>query len=244
MTPLPSMDVVFGPPSEPIDVELFLRSARANAADATAIATLAECSVIDLQTSLFNVWNNPRLSFYLSRRHELAIESTLSHPRPTKKGRKMLPTDPDKLLPELVSVQKDLDNVRLESWELQPGSAAFVRTPRNSDYNVLRQAKLSNESPVQPGTQAIVTASVYRRVTWNSNLVSRISQHALLSSQTLGQLFDIIPCPSKEIPREIIQDGDVVGYVPDEPSDNNRGCVICIDGYAYGDGQSGGDYAE
>ena len=91
--------------------------------------------------------------------------------------------------------------------------------------------------------RAIVTASVYKKTDWNSGLVTRISQHALLSSQTLGQLFDAIPCPSKEIPQQIIQDDKVIGYSENEAAAAN-GCVICIEGYAYGDGNSGSDYAE
>ena len=69
-----------------------------------------------------------------------------------------------------------------------------------------------------------------------------MSQHALLCSQTLGQLFDVIPCSSKETPQEIIQDGTVVGYVSNDTT-TNSGCVICIEGCAYGDGYGDDDYA-
>ena len=69
-----------------------------------------------------------------------------------------------------------------------------------------------------------------------------MSQHALLSSQTLGQLFDVIPCSSKETPREIIRDGKDVGYTPNEAATND-GCVICVEGCAYGDGHGDNDYA-
>jgi snRNA-activating protein complex subunit 3 len=94
---------------------------------------------------------------------------------------------------------------------------------------------------------AIVTASVYKKTDYNPGLVTRISQHALLSSQTLGQLFDAIPCPSKEIPRQITRDGKVTGYTENDTTTTTTaadGCVICIEGFAYGDGNSGSNYAE
>jgi hypothetical protein len=69
-----------------------------------------------------------------------------------------------------------------------------------------------------------------------------MSQHALLSSQTLGQLFDVIPCSSKETPQEIVQDGTVVGYASNDTA-TDSGCVICIEGCAYGDGYGDDDYA-
>ena len=65
----------------------------------------------------------------------------------------------------------------------------------------------------------------------------------MLSSQTLGDLFEAIPCTSNELPEEIIADERVVGYDNDQPT-SSRGCVICIEGMAYGDGQSEVDYAE
>jgi len=118
-----------------------------------------------------------------------------------------------------------------------------MRTPRNTDYNVLRQPKALSDVEAAEVMHAVVTASVYKKTEWNPGLVTRISQHALLSSQTLGHLFDVIPCPSKEMPQQIIQDGKVIGYTENEAVADD-GCVICIEGYAYGDGDSGGDYAD
>lgn len=92
------------------------------------------------------------------------------------------------------------------------------------------------------GAPAIIVVSVYERTRWNTGLLTRMSQHALLSSQTLGQLFDVIPCSSKETPREIIRDGKDVGYTSNEAATND-GCVICVEGCAYGDGHGDNDYA-
>jgi snRNA-activating protein complex subunit 3 len=89
--------------------------------------------------------------------------------------------------------------------------------------------------------------TVYNRLSWGYNLLSRCSQHALLASQTLGDLFEVIPCTSNELPAERIADGEVVGYeIPTKESARrgSSGCVICVEGKAYGDGMSENDYAE
>jgi snRNA-activating protein complex subunit 3 len=92
-------------------------------------------------------------------------------------------------------------------------------------------------------SEALVTITIYNRVTWSHGLLSRASQHVLLASQTLGDLFDVIPCSSNELLEEIIEDDRVVGY-----SDSSKSCssgfAICIENVVYGDGQSEVDYAE
>jgi snRNA-activating protein complex subunit 3 len=73
-----------------------------------------------------------------------------------------------------------------------------------------------------------------------------MSQHAILSSQSIGDMFEVIPCVSNEIPREVTDDeGNVTGYEPASAEDPAfTGCVVCIEGVAYGDGQSEEDYSE
>ena len=52
-----------------------------------------------------------------------------------------------------------------------------------------------------------------------------------------------MPCPSKEQPGEIRDaDGSLTGY--DLKAPDTAGCVICVSGYAYGDGLEVEDYAE
>lgn len=87
-----------------------------------------------------------------------------------------------------------------------------------------------------------MTVSVYNRLAWSYNFVYRSSQHAVLSSNTLGELYDVIPCPSNEIPDERTVDGAFVGYEPG-PSKRPGGRVIVIEGTAYGDGSTETDYA-
>jgi len=88
---------------------------------------------------------------------------------------------------------------------------------------------------------AVVTLSVYNRVAWSYNFVYRSSQHAVLSSNTLGELYDVIPCPSNELPDESTVDGAFVGY-ESGPSKHPSGYVIVIEDTAYGDNSTENDY--
>ena len=106
--------------------------------------------------------------------------------------------------------------------------------------------KCSTDDISRATESAILTISVLQRVSWSHNFISRLSQHALLSSQTLGDLFETIPCPSNELPSEILNEDGRYTY---EGGSNNApppssGYVICINGVAYGDGMSEVDYAE
>ncbi len=87
-----------------------------------------------------------------------------------------------------------------------------------------------------------MTVSVYNRLTWSYNYVYRSSQHVVLSSNTLGELYNVIPCPSKELPGECTVDGLLVGY-ESGPSKYPSRYVVVIEGTAYGDGLTENDYA-
>ena len=97
---------------------------------------------------------------------------------------------------------------------------------------------------------ALVFVTVYNRQSWGQKILSRSSQHVLLSSQTLGDLYEVIPCTSNELPAEIVDEsGAIVGYKEcrednDMAVDKNGGAVVCIEDVLYGDGESGDDYAE
>jgi len=81
---------------------------------------------------------------------------------------------------------------------------------------------------------------------YKQSVSARNSQHALLSSQTLGDLFECIPCPSNEMRKERYEDDEMVGYDIDDQGilGGSSGAVICIQGLAYGDGQKEEDYAD
>jgi snRNA-activating protein complex subunit 3 len=87
-----------------------------------------------------------------------------------------------------------------------------------------------------------VFVTVYDRLSWGHKLLSRSSQHVLLSTHTLGDMFDGIPCPSNEIPENTCSEtGGTWGQISVRGS---SGSVICLEDVAYGDGQSEEDYAE
>lgn len=65
----------------------------------------------------------------------------------------------------------------------------------------------------------------------------------MLSSQTIGDLYDVILCSSNELLSEITREDETIGYNSDEIA-LHRGAVICIEDVAHGDGQSEEDYSE
>lgn len=87
---------------------------------------------------------------------------------------------------------------------------------------------------------------MYTRLSWNTQL-ARLSQHAVLASQTLGDLYDVIPCAANEIPGDDSQSQSQSQKGWDERDGEeglHKGAVVCIEGVAYGDGQSEEDYSE
>ena len=138
----------------------------------------------------------------------------------------------------------------------------FIRAPKQADHNALNetvcvnrrshsslrytnidlQKLLSFGDASERTQQALIFATVYNSLPWGHRLLSRCSEHVLLSSQSLGDLFDCIPCISNELPEESIQDGTTSWKEPTVRE--STGAVICIEDIAYGDGQSEHDYSE
>lgn len=109
--------------------------------------------------------------------------------------------------------------------------------------NSLKKKTRTDDGRLLPDTpQAVITVTVHNKLSWRQTHVSRSSKHVILSSQTLGDLFESIPCTTNEITEEILDDDRVTAYRDDVPT--RPGCVICIEGLAYGDGESELDYAE
>ncbi|KAF8070630.1 snRNA-activating protein of 50kDa MW C terminal-domain-containing protein [Lyophyllum atratum] len=236
-----TIESLFGPPSDPIDIRAFVQAAAELNSDdsSTHTPSLAdECSVSDLHDSLFDAWNNPTLSAYLSKDHDHTLTSLFSTTKTSKPKRKINLPDPDSLPANVAALQRSLDAVKLNSWKLKADSASFIRPSKNADQNVLAQvpsAHLSDE------ISAIITVTVHNRSAWSSGYTHRSSQHVLLSSQSLGDLFDVIPCISNEITAEDSMD---TRESESRRSKDDDGCVICIEGVAYGDGYTKDDYAQ
>ena len=66
----------------------------------------------------------------------------------------------------------------------------------------------------------------------------------MLSSQTIGDFFDVIPCHSNEIPAEARNDDGITVWTPSNATSGSTGAVVYIEGSLYGDGQSEKDYSE
>ncbi|OCH95162.1 hypothetical protein OBBRIDRAFT_768316 [Obba rivulosa] len=265
----------FGPASEPIVIPQFLEATSDISLESHSVAGLpntsvpagvarlwnelssaeqiavgTECrydSVDDLEGTLHDALNNPRSMAYVTKSHEVLVQSIYDTADTSKKKRKrtVLP-DTTQGHPDALALKAKLDHVMLKCWPLTQHAASFIRPPKHSDHNTLTDVKkLVGLSNPPSEHEALVFVTVYDKLSWGHKLLSRSSQHVLLSSQTLGDLFEAIPCCSNEIPESRTSDaGRVTGYDPAQSSRGSAGCVICINGTAYGDGQSEEDYSD
>ena len=226
----------------------------------------------DLKTSLEDVLNNPRLAAHVLKNHELtvnAIHESADTSGKRKRRRMNLP-EPALEHPEVTALQRKLDAVKLKSWPFLLDSAAFLRGPRFTDLNpftepVRRQKPpaagrwffsveayfCSRQKPtsapnaviVSSNDVAVLTMTVYYRLPYRLTAVARSSQHAALSSQSLGDLVNCIPCVSNEMPEEVYEDDELIGYDP-KIIQKNTGAVVLIEGVLYGDDEGEQDYAK
>lgn len=214
-----------------------------------AIST--ECCVDDLKSSLHHVLADPRLITHVTKSHEAVVHSIYetADPSSRRKRRRTTLPEPAQEHADVSALRQELDAVKLNSWPLTMHSASFIRPPKHSDRNTLTHAKrFKTSSWTQNTHEALLFVSIYNHLSWGHRQLFRSSQHVLSSSQTLGDLFEVIPCHSNEIPKEIQDDsGERIGYeMPTARTVREAcsGCVICIEGVAYGDGQNMVDYAE
>ncbi|KAJ3724718.1 snRNA-activating protein of 50kDa MW C terminal-domain-containing protein [Lentinula raphanica] len=248
----------FGPSSETVDVMKFSQEANAIShsvqsspgpeVDQASIA--AECSVADIQNSLMDVWQNPMLSAYLYRSSDVAIASLHGSTSKLAKTRKRsaASSESQNELQEVRELQSKLDAIPLSSWKLQPDAVLFTRPPRNADYNTLTAVKTSDTDMDAPSagidSHVLITFTTHFKVQWRSSVLSKCSQHVMMASQTLGDLFEVMPCVSNELPEEVLEDGKVVSYKETNGMHGSSGCVIVVNDVAYGDGLNEEDYAD
>ncbi|KAF9263336.1 hypothetical protein L218DRAFT_927869 [Marasmius fiardii PR-910] len=242
----------FGPLSEQIDIGKFIKNASEVKSRTTIVyedsqesrdSLAEECSVEDIKSSIFNVWNDPQSSVYLCKEHETTINCLYGNSK-SARPRKKDTTESQSLSQAIVGLQSKLDRISLASWKLPPQASLFIRAPKNSDLNIYSGVKktFQDESPEDLSPQAIITYSVHNRLLWRSSHLTRSSQHRVQSSQTLGDLVEAIPCESNELPAEKRDGSRIVGYDSDTPMTGSHGAVICINGLAYGDGMTENDY--
>ncbi|KIK67209.1 hypothetical protein GYMLUDRAFT_37277 [Collybiopsis luxurians FD-317 M1] len=129
-----------------------------------------------------------------------------------------------------------------------PDSALFTRPPRNPDFNTLTSIKTTDtDMDAQldtDGSQILITVTAHSKVQWRTSILNKTSQHVLQASQSLGDLFEAIPCVSNELPEEILEDDQVTGYKEVGGINGSSGCVMIINDLAFGDGLNEEDYAD
>lgn len=263
----------FGPPSECIKISDFLHEVAAleqsshkvfaqsadslgdvaqNAwtalSDERRASIEAECGVQDVRKALGDVITEPRLMAHVMRSHELFTHSIYETAEVSgrKKRKRLTVEEPAEEHPQVTSLRRSLEGVRLRCWPLTLHSALFIRPPKQSDHNTLTSTKYlslsvsTTQEAANRSSEALLFVTVYDRLTWGHKLISRSSQHVLLSSHTLGDMFDSIPCTSNEMP-ERQPDGS---WTDAPAAGGGSGAVIFLEDTAYGDGLSDKDYSD
>ncbi|KAF9529172.1 snRNA-activating protein of 50kDa MW C terminal-domain-containing protein [Crepidotus variabilis] len=222
-----TLESLFGPPSELIDIGKFVGCAlnQDQARDEGERDNVAheiedECSVDGIRESLFNVWNNPLLAAHLGKGHDKAVSNFHVSANLTKRTRKAEKSVSSTFSSGVEELQQSLDAVELKAFRLNTDSILFMRTSKNSDYNVLEKKGPVKTSDGAKGSQdVIITLSVYDKVAWAASYVKRSSQMSFCSSQTLEDVYRSIPCLTKEMPS---------GYDP-----STSGCLLYLEGKVY-----------
>ncbi|KAH9858712.1 snRNA-activating protein of 50kDa MW C terminal-domain-containing protein [Lenzites betulinus] len=281
LTPGQAHEAYVGPPSEPVDVAAFVKTASklqdgsegqcplpvySQSADALSAemtrmwSTLSEdeqerikneCCVDDLRTTLEETIVNPVLMGHVTRTHESTVHAIYETAEPSsrKKRKRTTLADPEEEHSDVAALRAELDATQLKCWPLTVHAASFIRPPRQPDHNTLLQVKKLGSAQAQP-RDAVIHVTVYNRQSWGQRVLSRTSQHVLLSSQTLGDLYAAIPCCSKDLPIEIREGtGRISGYKEDTREedmvlDMNAGAVMCVEGVLYGQGEVTDEYPE
>lgn len=189
---------------------------------------------------------------------------------PAPKGRKRkrhIAPEGSESTPEVIQLQEKLDAVNLRCWGLTVESALCMRAAKNSDYNALDAPKesgagilhgdvsatrsstpdsLRSASPdASSYPNAVISLTVYNRITYLPSCLTRSSQHAVLSTQTLGDLLRVLPCASSNMPQEELDaEGDLSGYNVADQTREHAGCLFAIEDLIYGDRRETADYAE
>ncbi|KAJ8584339.1 hypothetical protein M405DRAFT_875659 [Rhizopogon salebrosus TDB-379] len=263
-------DSHFGPPSQPINVsDEFLQQAGPSLLPAhpaweqlsheqkDAVEAEVTASISELKSSLEQVWDDPILSAHLLRQHESTVASVHDQadaPGTRKRKRKrLIAPEGGESAPGVSQLQDKLDAVDLRCWGLTVESALCIRAAKNSDYNALDTIKKTGSDSLRspsldaPSYQdAIISLTVYNRIPYLPSCLTRSSQHAVLSTQTLDDLLRAIPCASSNMPVENLDaEEDVSGYsLNDHEGEQHSGCLFYIEGLVYGDGRGHTDYAE
>ncbi|KXN91049.1 snRNA-activating protein complex subunit 3 [Leucoagaricus sp. SymC.cos] len=226
----------FGPESELIDVEEVswtvpedktasahqLAQRWASISEDRKIVLASECSIQDLKATLQETWADPTMSSYLLKDHDrIAATISIGFNKDGKATRRGQISAPDTLHLEIRALHSSINSIKLSSWTYPTEAVAFVRTPRNSDqnaYDKLKSHETSRTKAIVNEQEAIMIVTIFNK--------------------TLGDLCKAIPCAPYAACVSSSSNDSAYNYVVEEDS----GCVVCIEGTAYGDGREG-DYA-
>ncbi|KAF9510640.1 hypothetical protein BS47DRAFT_1487381 [Hydnum rufescens UP504] len=137
---------------------------------------------------------------------------------------------------EIDKLRELMSCINLKCWTIPAEAAFYSHSHKTDDENSLLSLQV-----------AVIAFTNYARSGTHSNGFRRFTQHLILSTQTLGDIYDCIPCQRKHLPNEIYgPDGHtLIGYDANTSYDDEpKGAVICVEGVAHGDGLSRPDYAD
>ncbi|TFY69154.1 hypothetical protein EVJ58_g572 [Rhodofomes roseus] len=254
----------FGPTSEYIDIAAFL--------DATRVLLPNEASRADLSDAQLPQRNNTekawksvpsaqqaavaaecRLMAHVWRSHQATVQSIYESAESSnrRKRRKVAVPEPGDEQADVTALRHSMDNSKLKCWPLTSHAASFIRPPKHSDRNTLERAKSfgmgTDSSKVH---EALVFVTIYNKLSWGHRQLLRLSQHVLLSSQTLGDLYNVIPCESDHNDQDAGNEPthrsgeESTPNSADTAREGDSGAVMCIDNTLYGDGRAPEDCAE
>ncbi|KAH9016101.1 hypothetical protein EDB84DRAFT_1443249 [Lactarius hengduanensis] len=228
-----SHELLIGPLSELVEVGDFLRGARDNSASVFTPEPLPL-----LQQARYHIFNDPRLYVHARRVHDTSVNAIYEQAeRNTSKKRKRKPEVVSELedTPDLTALKKGLANIKSKSLPLPPEAAIFMRGPKNSDINTLAEIKYSSNGSNPAPQSTTVVVSVYNRLAWSYNVAHNMSCYVptLLKISTM-------PYPVHRM-RPLMNAWVWDRFV--NPSEAPSGCVVVIEGTAYGDGSTETNYA-
>ncbi|KAF8322065.1 hypothetical protein DL93DRAFT_2162917 [Clavulina sp. PMI_390] len=233
-----------------------------------------ECRIDDEGAEARRILKNHKLSKFLSFYHEIWRPSQrVVDVKGKKKESPEIPLNEQLKDQEIALAYEVLQSVPLRSWRTPPQASHYIRPVQNSDRNVLTSVRAnplsegdSNSSIPRRDSHetavALITYTHYTRSTAKPHPYRLISQHVALSSQTLGDIWDNLPCDHKVLPVPKVADsadagGAILEYaVPDRHGEGDedmedegddeegRGAAIVIHDVVYGDGLSKEDFAE
>ncbi|EJD52566.1 hypothetical protein AURDEDRAFT_82215 [Auricularia subglabra TFB-10046 SS5] len=191
---------------------------------------------------------NAKTYAYINRSHEenIAVLAVDSQGQPSLRGkqRKLGAQHPEPSAqdPDVQELLKRLELDPLRIFRLDANAMHYVHPPRRADLNSLVEIRSCRTNPASvSSSEVVLIISVYSTAAWHPHSHFRISQHALLGSQTLTDFFNIIYCPFMRLTADLVIDDEP------EPAGLPLGttdCVMCIEGVAYGDGANTPDYSD